>query len=209
MASSKSTIQALYRANLGILKQKLDLMHVMKEVFGHETAKLRYAHVCDIVKASVGQHIRHSMDHIELAANMAISSADNSSSVASATREIHYDLRERGRMDESDIDKAEDRVRQVEQMLLQQATKHQDDYLVVRPTEEVSAYFMLSGDGNEFQLPSTIHRELGFAAHHAIHHMAMVKIIVQETLKLSPDMMPLDFGKAPSTINYDSSISQE
>jgi hypothetical protein len=207
MASSKATIQALYRANLGILKQKLDLMQVMREVFGHETAKLRYTQVCDIVKASVGQHIRHSMDHIELAANMAIYCTDNNTSAASAQRDIHYDLRERGGLDESDMDEAEDRIRRVQLQLLEQSTKHHDDMLV-RPTEEVSAYFMLSGDGNELRLPSTIHRELGFAAHHAIHHMAMVKIIVQETLKLSPDVTPLDFGKAPSTMNYEGCIRQ-
>jgi hypothetical protein len=208
MTFSKPTIQALYRANLGILKQKLDLMHVMTDVFGHETARLRFAQVCDIVKASMGQHIRHSMDHIELAANMAISMTDNNTSTALAKREIHYDLRERGGLDESDMDRAEDRIRRVEQLLLEQVTKHQNERLV-QPSEEVSAYFMLSGDGNEFQLPTTIRRELGFAAHHAIHHMAMIKIIVQETLRLPTDMMPLEFGKAPSTINYDNSFSQD
>jgi hypothetical protein len=208
MASTTSTIQALYRANLGILKQKLDLMHILKEVFGHETAKLRYAEKCDIVKASMGQHIRHSMDHIELVAEMAIVCTDNSTSSVFERRAIYYDVRDRGGLDESDMDEAADRIRRVEQLLVEQATTQQD-FPGVRPIEEISACFMLSGDGNHMRLPSTIHRELGFAAHHAIHHMAMVKIIAQETLKLSPDMLPLDFGKAPSTISYDSRFSQE
>jgi hypothetical protein len=48
-----------------------------------------------------------------------------------------------------------------------------------------------------------VERELGFAAHHAIHHLAMVKIIAETTLKLTPDELPIDFGKAPSTIVFE------
>ena len=45
-------------------------------------------------------------------------------------------------------------------------------------TIPVAAYFNLSADSNEeICLPSTVGRELGFSAHHAIHHMAMVKIV--------------------------------
>jgi hypothetical protein len=73
--------------------------------------------------------------------------------------------------------------------------------------DKVNAFFMLSGDPMEFQLTSTIQRELGFAVHHAIHHMAMVKIIFHETLQLPPELLPLDFGKAPSTIVYDNSMT--
>lgn len=211
MAGRLTTLQALYRANLGILKQKLDLMEVMREEFGRESAKFQYAQVCDVVHASVGQHFRHSMDHIQLAvaASMAVQRTAGPSLSNDNDREIHYDLRERGGSDESDMDEAEARIRRVEQLLLEQATKAEDDGTLQQQAGEISAYFMLSGDGNEFRLPSTIQRELGFAAHHAFHHMAMVKIIAQETLKISPDMLPLDFGKAPSTINYDNTLAAD
>jgi hypothetical protein len=43
---------------------------------------------------------------------------------------------------------------------------------------------------------------LGFAAHHAIHHMAMVKIIAIQTLGVKEIDLPADFGMAPSTVNY-------
>ncbi|KAL3893315.1 MAG: hypothetical protein SGARI_008245, partial [Bacillariaceae sp.] len=114
MAASKSTLQALYRANRGILQQKLDLMDVMKTEFGHQAAKDRYQTVCDIVQASIGQHIRHSMDHIELASNMAVQCMNPFDDNA---REIHYDLRARGGNDESDMDAAKDRIWRVEQLL--------------------------------------------------------------------------------------------
>jgi hypothetical protein len=52
-----------------------------------------------------------------------------------------------------------------------------------------------------------VERELGFAVHHAIHHLAMVKIIAQNTLQLSTKDLPIDFGKAPSTVVFESSSS--
>ena len=68
----------------------------------------------------------------------------------------------------------------------------------------VQACFMLSGDSEkEYALASTIGRELGFAAHHAIHHMALVKLIATETIGLNETDLPDGFGRAPSTINFD------
>ena len=67
------------------------------------------------------------------------------------------------------------------------------------------ASFMLSGDASdpEMRLTSTIGRELGFAAHHALHHLAMVKVICIHTIGLEDKELGLDFGKAPSTIRFD------
>jgi hypothetical protein len=205
MSAAKSTLQSLYKANLGILKQKLDLIQVMKEQFGTDVAKVQYAKKCDVVQASIGQHVRHSMDHMELAANMAIQCATSLSTTRGPKLEIHYDLRERGGSDEKDMDVAEDRIRRVELLLKNEAIRQQSEDETQHRPDEVYAFFMLSGDPMEFQLPSTIERELGFATHHAIHHMAMVKIIAQETLKLPPELLPVDFGKAPSTIVFDNS----
>jgi hypothetical protein len=202
---STTTLQALCRANLGILRQKLVLMDAMKTKFGAVEAKSLYAKVCPIVQASVGQHIRHSMDHMELATNVAAEAAaattTTSSDSSSTDRELHYDLRQRGGGDENDIEEARNRIeRAVERLhtILESPPSSSSS----SEDRHVRAYFMLSGDPEEFNLPSTVEREMGFAAHHAIHHMAMVKIIVQTTLGISDDV-PTDFGKAPSTTVYD------
>jgi predicted Fe-Mo cluster-binding NifX family protein len=50
---------------------------------------------------------------------------------------------------------------------------------------------------------------MGFAAHHAIHHMAMVKIIATQTVGLSKEELSPDFGRAPSTIVYDTTLSND
>ncbi|KAL3919196.1 MAG: hypothetical protein SGARI_007267 [Bacillariaceae sp.] len=168
----------------------------MKSEFGHQGAKDRYAEVCNIVGATMGQHVRHSMDHVELAANMAVDCM-NPLLDSNKPKEIHYDLRERGGSDEHDMDAAEERI-----------LRQEVDSAVTPHPDNVDVFFMLSGDPMEFRLQSTIERELGFAVHHAIHHMAMVKIVALQTLQLPPDLLPLDFGKAPSTIVHDNETAE-
>jgi len=186
---SPSTLQALTRANLAILKQKTNLIQLMKSRFGNNEANYLFSQMCPIVNASVGQHIRHSMDHIDLASRLVVEDEMN---------ELHYDLRERGGNDEENIDAALGRIERIRQRLT-----NKNDGIINRP---VQAFFMLSADPTEFHLPSTLSRELGFATHHAIHHMAMVKIIALETLKIPTEDLPSDFGRAPSTVVHDNTI---
>jgi hypothetical protein len=172
-------------------------MDVMKTRFGDAKAKTLYAQVCPVVEASIGQHIRHSMDHLELAAQVAAGDSD--------TNELHYDLRTRGGQNENDLDEAQRRVEKVVQVLkdISEGSSPKND------NREVQAYFMLSGDPTEFNLPTTVEREMGFAAHHAIHHMALVKIIAQQTLGIPSDTLSPDFGRAPSTIVHDKSLASD
>lgn len=185
-------LSRLYNANRGLLNQKLGLMEVLVKRFGEQNAKEIYRTTCPIVGASMGQHIRHSMDHIERAI-YATSHPDDT--------KIRYDVRERGCADEHDMAAAEDRIRRVSKML-EEVTVSQSYIPVI--DHRVDALFMLSGDDEtEMPLPSTAARELGFACHHGIHHMAMVKIIAIQTAKLPESDLPASFGKAPSTLNFE------
>jgi hypothetical protein len=57
------------------------------------------------------------------------------------------------------------------------------------------------------ELLTTAHRSLllliGFAAHHAIHHMAMIRLIATNHAGLEDSDLPADFGRAPSTVVHD------
>eukprot|EP00980_Cylindrotheca_fusiformis_P027842 scaffold22560_cov135-Cylindrotheca_fusiformis.AAC.53 len=189
-----STFKALTRANLAMLNQKADFIHLLHNKFGKEAAAECYQQICPIVQASVGQHIRHSMDHIEL-----IVAAQQQQQQKQT--ELHYDLRKRGGSEERDIDVALKRIFNA-MSLLQQQEQHQP----ITDNREMQAFFMLSGDPTEFQLSTTLERELGFGVHHAIHHMAMVKIIAVETLQIPMEELAPDFGRAPSTVVYDNSM---
>lgn len=208
-------LASLTRSNLGILRQKLGLVDALVTKHGAEQAKAVFQTSCPIVQgklcspthrsvlqilsltnpitlqATIGQHVRHSMDHLERAA---FSGTDT---------EIHYDLRVRGGSDEHDMDAAVDRIRKVQAQLEQLAATQSADGSDPT-TRVVNACFMLSGDSEkEFKLKSTFARELGFAAHHALHHLAMVRVIALQTGGLLSTDLPSDFGRAPSTVNHD------
>ena len=200
--------------------------------------------MCPIVGASVGQHYRHSMDHLELAA---LVTASASSSIFASTKTIgekdvqgklrsllsphppspitlHYDLRVRGGTMETDLDLTRTRIQSVwnalqdisddndnlDQCNINTSEKISTDIVMVG-SQPVNASFLLTSDttndkdldNNHLELSSSIGRELGFVAHHAIHHMAMVKIIAVETIGLDVRDLPRDFGRAPSTIQHD------
>lgn len=76
---------------------------------GQDGAKEMYMSVDPFVKASIGQHVRHSMDHMELAILAARHPEEQS--------ELHYDLRVRGGTLETDMDLAKQRIEDVSQVL--------------------------------------------------------------------------------------------
>lgn len=134
------------------------------------------------------------MDHMELAALVASDLPEEA--------ELHYDLRVRGGTLEHDMDEARKRVELVENVFQDLSTKETASKVVT--TYPIKAHFFLTADeSDEFGLPSTIARELGFAAHHAIHHMALIRIIATNTGGLEPGDLSPDFGRAPSTIQHD------
>jgi hypothetical protein len=185
-------IKALCRSNHGLLKQKKDLIRILELKHGMDKSLSIYQTRCPIVQASIGQHIRHATDHIERAAMAAMT--------LNKVDEIHYDIRERGTNDEHVWMAAVMRLDRVQAIIDQIMTYPPD------PNQPVQACFILSGDSDsEASLPSTIARELGFAVHHAIHHMAMIKIIVTNPNigDLDERELPVNFGKAPSTINFE------
>jgi hypothetical protein len=229
-----SLLVQLARANKGILKQKSSLLGTLQTKFGTDKTIELFTKKCSIVQASIGQHYRHSMDHVELAALVAFASINkqemglghlsstvnnnDKSAVMNKTMDeepitINYDLRVRGGTLEKDVEEAKRRIDSVHEILDQvensaitcSPTIHGKDLLTC--TEEtVYASFMLTGDSGdpEMRLTSTIGRELGFAAHHALHHLAMVKIIAIHTIGLKDEELGLGFGKAPSTIRFES-----
>lgn len=190
-------LQPLIRSNIALLNQKIALLDLLVGRYGASLAAIQFTKVCPLVGASIGQHYRHSMDHIELAALLASSSASHS--VSSQVREIHYDLRVRGGTLEKDLGMS--RQRMVDVVDVFKSLQTGNESVMATP---LVAHFNLSADSDaEIALPSTIGRELGFAAHHAIHHLAMVKIIAVKTLCLDECDLPLGFGRAPSTLLFD------
>lgn len=130
---------------------------------------------------TIGKHFRHCLDHFAAA----LATATDASVV------IDYDRRERNVPMETCRETAARAMRSVMGQLRSVQAAQGDRPVRVR--------VMLTGDGQEVELVSTLGRELAFAAHHAVHHHAMIKAIAEEFGESAPG----DFGKAPSTINFE------
>ena len=226
MTTANNLFASLIQCNRAILSQKYNLLNILNSKVSKESknVNLLFNKMCPIVKATIGQHTRHSLDHIELATSVAISTCKKKNLLGNSQLNlkknvtIHYDERIRGAIHERDIFEAQHRILMVdnalESCLLDEeeqnhgnkdksfdVDKYYDD-IIGTP---IQASFLLSSskDSRDMALSSTIGRELGFAAHHAIHHMAMIKIIAIETIGLDPSELPPDFGKAPSTVKFE------
>ena len=234
--SSTASLSKLCQVNLGILRQKLSLIEVLKDKFGLENAKELYKKPCPLVGgASIGQHIRHSVDHIEKIVHVLSSDSDDSSGSRSNDGNesivVRYDIRTRGGADEHDIDEARKRIERIMNVLQQHVDGKDESSSSSSSSQQqhlqtMKSCFMLSGsESQEYELDTTIGRELGFVVHHAIHHLALVKVIVTQPtitnvddydddprcngiIGLSTNDLPTDFGTAPSTINYNNNDHQ-
>lgn len=201
-------LSSLIRCNQAILKQKLSLLTTLESKYG--TDKLEQALftlTCPIVKASIGQHYRHSMDHMELAVLVAATRNEMvNQNIQMNPCTIQYDQRVRGGTLETNVHQARKRIFSLHNIL--EELKIVNDKSI--SDENVYASFMLSSDpkDQEVALKSTIGREMGFAAHHAIHHLAMVRVIALQTLGLEEHEISSDFGKAPSTIRFEQQEEQ-
>lgn len=129
---------------------------------------------------TIGKHIRHSLDHFR-----ACLDSVGPGAVAD------YDQRERNVPMETDPARALEAIASIRARLGTICDESLQAPVRVR--------VMLSGDGVYAELRSTLGRELAFAAHHAVHHHAMLATIAQELgLRTEPG-----FGKAPSTISHE------
>jgi hypothetical protein len=160
------------RQALALLRQKRQVLETVSDA--HYTEKIP-----SIFNSSVASHLRHILDHYQTA----IAAAQQ----PTANPLAHYDERERDTAVEKSKDAALAVIERMEQ-----------EILGIDLQKPIRVAFYGDTDRFEaFQLPSVVGREVAFASHHAIHHLSMVKLIMQD-LKYS---FPADatIGIAPST----------
>jgi len=135
----------------------------------------------DMMDACIGQHLRHGLDHVRAI----LSGLD--------AGVIDYDHRERGVPVETDAGAAREAIDETLARLAEL-----DEAAIARP---VHVRVMLTSSGDTTDLPTTVGRELAFAAHHQTHHHAMIATIARS----HGAEVPAGFGVAPSTLNFEGS----
>jgi uncharacterized damage-inducible protein DinB len=127
------------------------------------------------VSGSIGEHVRHCLDHIRALV------------AATGSTPLSYDRRERGTAVERDPAEA---LRLI--MRLKSAVDRWGDRRMDEPIRVVS---MLSSAGESVAGWSTLGRELAFVSSHTIHHEAMIAVLLSMAGLDVPDRL----GLAPAT----------
>lgn len=136
--------------------------------------------------STIGQHVRHALDHF-------VALLDAYESEGSSSVPVAYDRRVRGTDLETNRASALDKISAVRTQL-----GALDDVQLAWP---VKIRVLPTADGPEVDLDSTLVRELAFVTHHAIHHFAMCKTCCREVGASCEET----FGRAPSTVAFERS----
>lgn len=134
-------------------------------------------------KSTIGQHVRHTLEFFKCLLEGYPSGL------------VNYDLRKRDLFLESNTLEAINEVKKLV-AALEGVSDNCDLTLEQNYDEEES-----------IKVKSNLERELVYNLEHAVHHMAIIRIAIQE---IKPDMIvPEGFGVASSTLRYRSSYSQK
>lgn len=128
------------------------------------------------VSGSIGEHVRHVLDHISSLVGANPSSA------------LSYDHRSRGTAVETQPGSA---VREL--MRLDAALERWSDRTLEDP---VAVTAVTSTDGESVTGWSSVARELAFVMNHTIHHQAIIALLLE---RLEAELPDERFGYAPST----------
>jgi hypothetical protein len=175
--TSKETATLVVRHLLDTLEHKA---HVLKIISGDDYIK-QHEH---LFRASVGGHMRHSLDHIRVAVAAAIDSS---------IELLDYDSRSRGTDIERDSTAALSAVEQIRRDLIEFDN-------IERKHEKVICVSFIgdSNTGASYSVPSSLHRELSFTAHHASHHLFLIRVMMERM----GYMLDKNVGIANSTIMH-------
>lgn len=131
---------------------------------------------------TVGKHVRHTLDHY----SAIVRTLDEGGAV-------DYDHRRR------DVPMERDRAAALASIdAVRRAVGSLRSADLDRP---VTIRVMTNAGGEEALLASSLGREVAFATHHAVHHLAMIKSIAREFGCTLADGL----GRAPSTLNHEQS----
>jgi uncharacterized damage-inducible protein DinB len=158
-------------ARILISRQLDDLAAIVMSI----DAATYVAHPIAEISGSIGEHVRHCLDHIGALV------------AATASKALSYDRRERGTAVERDPAEA---LRLI--MRLQSAVDRWAERAMDEPICVVS---MLTTGGDSVTGWSTLGRELAFVNSHTIHHAAMIAVL----LSLAGFEVPERLGLAPAT----------
>ncbi len=132
----------------------------------------------ELSNSTFGQHVRHTLEFF-----LCLFDANNE-------RVINYDNRKHDKFIETDPNLAISVIDSIQEFL----SANTEDFPI-----SFEANYTLE-EGTIQKMSSSFYRELAYNIEHAIHHMALLKVAVNQTLSYIE--LPENFGVATSTIRY-------
>ncbi len=125
-----------------------------------------------------GQHIRHTLEFF-----ICLYDARND-------QRVSYDQRKHDKLIETDKKLAQSIIRSIIEFL----EKNREDFELIYEANYTER------DGKDQLMKSSFYRELAYNIEHTIHHMAFIKVAINQSLDYIT--LPKYFGVASSTIRY-------
>lgn len=172
-----------------LIAHTLDLLNQLKAALSCDDTVAIYAQKS--ITASVGEHVRHSLDHYHSFLNALEKTTDGTV--------INYDKRDRCSDCETNPDKALavlDQIIQSLQQIEKEGSVKADTDLFITCSTHV--------DDPAQTTRSTLARELQFLHAHTVHHFALIRVAAAY---LDVDLGAC-FGVAPSTLKHPKSAQQ-
>ena len=151
------------------------LLDELDSLLAEVTPEVYCARFATEVSGSIGEHVRHCLDHVS-----ALLAADSSTTLS-------YDRRQRGTTVETDPAEAVRQILRLKRGIEAWSTRSLDE--TIRVTS------MISPSGNAVTGWSTLARELAFVVSHTVHHQAIIGVL----LAIHGHAVPDRFGHSPST----------
>ncbi|WP_421763830.1 hypothetical protein [Ekhidna sp.] len=132
----------------------------------------------ELSNSTFGQHIRHTLEFF-----ICLFEAENDG-------KVNYDQRKHDTLIETDGKLA----RSVISSIIEFLDKNEQDFELTFEANYTDK------EGANIQMKSSFYRELAYNIEHVIHHMALLKVAVKQSLNYI--RLPENFGVASSTIRY-------
>ncbi len=132
----------------------------------------------ELSNSTVGQHLRHTLEFFLCLFDARVNGV------------VNYDNRKHDRFIETDAKLAIRVIGDIRTFVAEQS----EDF----PISFEANYSLEAGEVQK--MPSSFYRELAYNIEHAIHHMALIKVAINQTLDYI--QLPENFGVASSTVRY-------
>lgn len=172
-----------------IIRQALTVLSQKATVLETISAKDYTRKLPGFFNASVGSHMRHSVDHFRILINAIDGSSDPASKI------VNYDERKRNTDIEFDPNAALTAIMDISRFVSAasaQSNSNVDQSVNVAFIGETDAF-------STYTVKSTFARELSFASHHAVHHLSMIKLMLNH-LNYTEEATGNNIGMAFSTV---------